>query len=316
LATKETALLYFAAAGVATWVTQRSGCGILPQRQTAAGRRSHVIVMVTVAGLVAAGFYSSFGRNLGGLRDGMVAPLVGLSRAAGPTGHEKPWWYYLGLLTWQRNGELVWQQMLLVALAMIGAIAGWRRMHVRWTAVYTATVLIALSAVPYKTPWNGIHVVPGLAVLAAAAVIAMAALRTGRVVAAAFTFLTLATLLAQTYRAAFRYGADARNPYAYVHSAPDVTKFRTLVVRALADDKVRPIRVISPEYWPLPWYLRGLPRIGYWSEPPADCDGALVIAAADLRSEVRSRLHGNYREQFLGLRPGFAMIVFVPERMP
>ena len=42
-----------------------------------------------------------------------------------------------------------------------------------------------------------------------------------------------------------------------------------------------PVKVISREYWPLPWYLRGRPETGYWTEPPADCDGALVFAEPD-----------------------------------
>ena len=71
-----------------------------------------------------------------------------------------------------------------------------------------------------------------------------------------------------------------------------------------------PVKVISAEYWPLPWYLRMRPETGYWSEPPADCDGALVFASADLAGTVRARLRGHYRESFLGLRPGYVLVVF------
>jgi hypothetical protein len=44
--------------------------------------------------------------------------------------------------------------------------------------------------------------------------------------------------------------------------------------------------------------------------PPAECDGALVFASANQAEAVRSRLRGNYRESFLGLRPGFVLVVF------
>jgi len=70
--------------------------------------------------------------------------------------------------------------------------------------------------------------------------------------------------------------------------------------------------VISEEYWPLPWYFRGLARVGYWTTPPADCDGALVISSTSLAPAVRARLHGAYRESYLGLRPGFLLVVFTP----
>jgi predicted membrane-bound mannosyltransferase len=83
----------------------------------------------------------------------------------------------------------------------------------------------------------------------------------------------------------------------------------------MADEALRrfpdgAIRVISEEYWPLPWYFRGLKRVGYWTRPPQDCDAALVVASADLADAVRSRLHGAYSVSYLGLRPGFACIVF------
>lgn len=316
-ATKETAGLFFIAAGIATFSTRAGSeadrSRIAPEPDPTVGRWRHALVMVFSATLVAALFYSSFGRNFAGLHDAWIAPWRGLQRATGSGGHEKPWWYYVSVLTYQRNGGLVWHQALLVVLAVVGATAAWRRAIVRWTVVYSILVLAAFSIVPYKTPWNVIHLMPALAVLAAEGVMSIGRLRTGRLVAGAFVFLTLATLLSQTYRTSFRYSSDARNPYAYVHSSPDVTKYRAIVETALATDSTEPVRVISSEYWPLPWYLRGLPRIGYWTTPPAECDGALIIAEADWADAIRERLQGRYREKFLGLRPGFAMVVFSPE---
>jgi predicted membrane-bound mannosyltransferase len=108
--------------------------------------------------------------------------------------------------------------------------------------------------------------------------------------------------------------ADARNPFAYVHSSPDVRKLRELAEAALARQPAGIIRVISEEYWPLPWYLRTVPAtsVGYWPAPPAACDGALVIASAAQAVAVRARLRGDYHESYLGLRPGFLCVVFTP----
>jgi hypothetical protein len=120
--------------------------------------------------------------------------------------------------------------------------------------------------------------------------------------------------LSQTQLVAFLREADARNPYAYVHSSPDVLKIRALAKAALAARPAGAIRIISEEYWPIPWYLRSFPTgsVGYWSTPPADCDGALIIVSAAQASAVRARLHGDYHESFLGLRPGFLCVVFTP----
>lgn len=264
---------------------------------------------------VAALFYSSFGTNLAGLGDslGTYGEIAARLRA-GDTGHEKPWWYFIQLFAWQRNRGLVFEQAGFAVLALAGfgvAIAG-REPLLRWAAAYSCLVLLALSATPYKTPWHAIHLVPGFALLAAGAIAALSRSAPGRIAAAAAALAVLAMLVFQSNRVGWTYASDARNPYAYVHSSPDVLKFRALAEAALARTPGGPVRVISEEYWPLPWYLRGLDPVGYWTQPPADCDGALVIASAGLADAVRLRLRGAYRVSYLGLRPGFVCVVFTP----
>jgi len=178
----------------------------------------------------------------------------------------------------------------------------------RAALAYTVIVGVALSLTPYKTPWHVIHLVPGLALLAAGALAAIP----GRAIAVVLAAGVSISQWQQTRLAVELRPADARNPYAYVHSSPDVKRVRALAESALLSSPHGSVRVISEEYWPLPWYLRGLGPIGYWSEPPADCDGALIITSTTQAAEVRSRLRGNYDESYLGLRPGFICVVFTP----
>lgn len=173
---------------------------------------------------------------------------------------------------------------------------------------YTLVVAVVLSAIPYKTPWHVIHFVPGLAVLAAGALAILPRARMGLLLAVLVIYMQAG----QTWLTAFQRPADERNPYAYVHSSPDVRKVRVLVEAALGRDAAHPARVIGEEYWPLPWYLRGLDRVGYWTVAPPDCDGAIVLACGSQVETVRSRLHGPYRETYLGLRPDVLCVVFTP----
>ncbi|MBI2497322.1 MAG: TIGR03663 family protein [Opitutae bacterium] len=281
-------------------------------RPAAPPRLARDVLLAAGAALgVAALSYSSFGANPGGLRDSLAALGHAWSRVTGGTGHEKPWWYYLRLFTWQRTGGLVWEQLAFSGLALAGLVAAFVSGNrlTRWAAGYTVIIVVVLSLTPYKTPWHAIHLVPGLALLAAGALAAFP----GRWLAPAAAAVTLALLANQTWRASFLRPADERNPYAYVHSSPDVLKYRALAGAALARTPLAPVRVIGEEYWPLPWYLRGLPRIGYWNTPPESCDGALVIATVAQSAAVRGRLHGAYRETYLGLRPGVLCTVFTPE---
>ena len=272
-----------------------------------------LVLALSSALLVAALFYCSFGAHLTGLRDAIATYTHASGRAAtGTSGHEKPWWYYLSLFGWHREGGLLWQQLAFALLAAVGFIVAFAKHQkiLRWAALYTLLVVVALSLTPYKTPWHAVHLVPGFAILAVGALATLPFRPLAVGVAGGALFLQIN----QTNLAVFLRPADARNPYAYVHSSPDVRKIRPLADSALARTPAGTIRVISEEYWPLPWYLRAVPAaaVGYWSSPPADCDGALVIASATHAVAVRARLHGDYHESYLGLRPGFLCVVFTP----
>lgn len=258
-------------------------------------------------------FYTSFFTHFAGLRDALATYTHATSRAVADSGHEKPFAYYIQLLAWHRAGGLTFHQLPFLALAAVGTLFAFRRSPLspllRWSALYTLLVALALSLTPYKTPWHVLHLVPGLALLAAGAV---AALRPWWLPAALGAF-ALTLQIKQTQLTAFLRPADSRNPYAYVHSSPDVLKLRALADSALATSPEAIVRVIATEYWPIPWYFRGLERVGYWATPPANSDAALVIASADLADAVRAQLTGDYRESLLGLRPGVLCVVFTRE---
>lgn len=340
-ATKATAPLFLTAAALAIYLAYR--LSRRNERQPADGNQEHrqanrtppsphllpraLTLTFTLSAflLTAALLYSSFGTNLTGLRDALSAYAHAATRFgsdAPPTGHEKPWWYFVHLFGWFRNGGLVWHQIAFSALALAGfvlafipgaAAASGRTPLLRVTALYTAFIILAFSLLAYKTPWHAIHFVPGLAVLAAATLATVSRLNTGRPLAVAFALVTLATQYQQTQRVAFLRPADQRNPYAYVHSSPDILKYRALAEAAIARAPDQPIRVIGEEYWPLPWYFRGLPQVGYYATPPADSDGAFIVSSTDQAEAVRARLTRTYRESFLGLRPGVVCILFTLE---
>ncbi len=311
-ATKASTPLFVIAALLAWWIAKPR---IKPRTQ----RPRRDLAFALIAAFVSAALlYSSFGTHLAGVRDAFGAYAQAITRFgadSAPTGHEKPWWYYLNIFGWDRVGGLVWHQAAFSAVAAVGLIvAAIRRdAFLRGIAVYTIPIVGAFSFFAYKTPWHTVHFVPGFALLAAGTLLAISALRTGRLVAVAFAAVVAATLYQQTSRTSFLRPADQRNPYAYVHSSFDVLKYRALADAAVAQFPAQPIRVISEEYWPLPWYFRGLSDVGFYTTPPDDCDGALVIVSNTQAEAVRAKLRGTYRESILGLRPGFLCILFIRE---
>lgn len=313
-ATKASAPLFLAIAVVAFLIAR-------PADARPASRRPRRDLLAALLGLAGASvvLYSSFFTHFGGIRDALGAYGHALTRfgaEAPPTGHEKPFAYYLKLFGWFRTGGLVWHQVALAGLAAAGLVVALvqrrRNPTLLFWAVFTSAVILVFSAFAYKTPWHAVHFVPGLSILAAATLATITRLNTGRVVAVAFALVTLVTLYQQALRVAFLRPADYRNPYAYVHSSADVLKYRGLAEASLARTPGQPIRVITEEYWPLPWYFRGLPQVGYYATPPADCDGALIVSSPEQADAVRARLKRAYTESILGLRPGVVCIIFTP----
>ncbi|MBI5692408.1 MAG: TIGR03663 family protein [Verrucomicrobia bacterium] len=311
-ATKASAPLFLLAGVLSLWIT-RSGLRPATRRP---GRDA--VAALLAASATAAVLFSSFGTNPSGLRDALAAYVHAAQRFgtdAAPTGHEKPWWYYLRIFGWYREGGLLWYEAPFSLLAIGGMLAAFRgpSRFLRGVAVYAIATTLAFSLFAYKTPWHTVDLVPAFAILAAVALAALTQGRAGRLVAGVAATVVIATLLQQTWRSSFTRPADWRNPFAYVHSSADVLKYRPLAEAALARQPAGPIRIISEEYWPLPWYLRGLPNVGFWSTAPEECDGALIVASAAQAEAVRARLRRKYSETFLGLRPGFVCMIFTPE---
>ena len=54
-----------------------------------------------------------------------------------------------------------------------------------------------------------------------------------------------------------------------------------------------PVQVISPEnLWPLPFYLRGMPRVGWWTGAPDSAPNApVILLTPDMEPAVVRRLY-------------------------
>src|SRR5207247_11286350 len=74
------------------------------------------------------------------------------------------------------------------------------------------------------------------------------------------------------------------------------------------------IAITSPEYWPLPWYLRDYKHVGYYGYlfPAND---AIVIASDKQESEIQRTVVDRYaRVNSFQLRPGVDLVLY--ERRP
>jgi len=275
LATKETAPIALGCLLLALSVAGRFASDRPPPRVLA----RHALLALAAAFAVAALFFSSFFRHPGGVADAARAYGHYLERAtAGP--HVHPWHYYLGLLAHSpASGTPFWTEAAILVFAALGALSAWAtpaapgadRPLLRFVALYTGLMVVAYAAIPYKTPWCLLGFLHGMILLAGAGAAWLVSRVRGswRALAAVAVAFVSAHLLWQAWAASFRFAADPRNPYVYAHTSTDVFEVVARLSQ-LAEShpagRAMPLQVVTRRNaWPLPWYLRRLTGVEWWT---------------------------------------------------
>lgn len=353
IATKETAPLALGcmvlALALTRLVSRGPGEALAPIHGVLWGR--HLGLALLVAVLVAGVLFSSFLGHPRGLVDAARAYGFYLERAQAASWHVHPWSYYLGLLIHvSSRGTPFWTEGLILVLAVIGGAGGWVKKGagedakaplppggpaaLRFLAFYTLLMLATYSVIPYKTPWCVLGLLHGMILLAGAgAVVLVNALRGGATRTLVGVLLaTAATHLGwQAFEASFRFAADPRNPYVYAHTSTDV--FEVVgrlkdLARTHPDGSSMPVQVISrANLWPLPWYLRGFPRVEWWNGVPEsvrtapvvlltpDMEPALVKKLYDLPPPGERELYVSIFTRPVELRPGVELRGYAASRL-
>jgi uncharacterized protein (TIGR03663 family) len=335
IATKETSVIVVPASLAAcalAWWSLGAARSAVPQ---ANGRsRKAVLVGLGACASVAVLFYSSFLTHPATILEPLRAAPTYVARGLDPADHVHPWHFYLGILAWSSSGGLRWTEALVLVLAAVGAATAWmRRDPVRSDATFwrryltanAAIILAAFSAIPYKTPWN---LLPFYAATIVAAGIGVSALvratasRGVHVLMAGGLAIAAGHLGWQAWRASVVYAADPRNPYVYSQTVPDAVRMAARIrdLAALHRDGARMlVMVVAPphEQWPLPWYLRAMPHVGYWanaSEVP-ELTAPVIVASMGNAEKLDAALGDRYVSEFFGVRPEVLVTLYVEREL-
>lgn len=310
-ATKETSIIVFASMSLALLLTlrmQRCQAGI----PNAAGaiRPSHVVFTIVAAVVVSVLFYSSFFTNPDGILDSFWAYTTCLNQAGQNNLHIHPWYYYLDILTWVEGFEKpTWNEDLIVIMAAVGFIIAMTPKGIstvnltllRFLAFYTLIMTVVYSAIPYKTPWCLLGFLHGMILLAAVGVAALIKMSLywweKLVVGFVLALFGLLLPVGQAYLLSYKYYTAQSNPYVYAHPATDVFNITRRVEEAACASPEGHniyIQVICPagDYWPLPWYLRSFPNVGWWSDIDESIPAAsVIIASPSVESALLKKLY-------------------------
>ncbi|HEU4936931.1 MAG TPA: flippase activity-associated protein Agl23 [Vicinamibacterales bacterium] len=330
-ATKETAVIVLPAAIIASAIAWWSVGSRRPSNAITTGRwRMPLVMAVAAAASVAIVFYSSFFASPAGLLEPFRGSRTYLARGIDPANHAHPWHYYFHLLTYTSSGGLKWSEGLVAGLALAGAVTAWRqyapsdtegRFWARYLSADVAITASIFSVIPYKTPWNvlAFYVVAfPLAGIGFASLLEMTRSRAMRGLLISGLTVACFSLGSQAWRAAVTYAADPRNPYVYAQTVPDAVRMarRILDLAPLHADGMRmQVSVIAPPYeqWPLPWYLRGMPNVGYWTAPGDDLamGAPVIVSSLQYAPALDAALGDRYVSEFFGLRPDVLLTLYI-----
>lgn len=309
--TKETwtiTLGVLACAVVATrvWHAMLGGAGMSAAR--AEGRRDArgLAAGALVFAVLSVTLYTSLFTNWAGLLDAFRALAVWSGTAQKDHTHG-PATYLIWLA--RTEGPLLW-------LGLAGAVTAlWRRDHgflvfASWWAI---GMVMAYSLIPYKTPWLTLNMIPPLAICAGYAVEqgARVAGRRGRRLLAGVGCVLAVVTAYQSVNLNFVLYDDDRNPYVYAQTHRELlalVEAIAVVVRQGPPDA--DVSVMSPEQFPLSWYLRDV-RAGY----PGKVDrfaGAMIVVTDRQEAELEAIVGDTFRQ--IGryrLRPGVRLTLYV-----
>lgn len=305
-ATKETSIIILGAMGLALLLLR-----ILTDNPPQKRQRiplGHILIGLAMALIVSALFYSSFFTNPRGILDSFLTYRNYFQKAGHHHWHEHPWFYYFKLLVGSKqSGTPLWSEAFILILSIFGiAAAAGKKCDrlgnpalIRFILFYTICLTIIYSLLPYKTPWTMLGFYHGWILLAGMGAMFLIQKKKKWIRTGVMIFVGMGTvhLCVQSCLANFKYPAHPSNPYVYGHTSKDIFTI-TDRINEISDwhpqGKNMFIEIIFPEhdYWPLPWYLRRFPNVGWF--PRVDFDsvpGEIIIASPAVESDLIKKLY-------------------------
>jgi uncharacterized protein (TIGR03663 family) len=233
--------------------------------------------------------------------------------------HEHPWWQYI---QW-----LIQEEPAVLTLAGAGAaMAVWRgidRLGV-FLALWSFGLLAAYSLVGYKTPWISLNFIVPMALTAGYAFeTTYQKLREFEQpgVLLAVGALTAAICGYQMISLNFIHYDDDRYAYVYAHTKREMLTMLDQVDRIskrLKTGDDTGIALVSPDYWPLPWYFRNYKRVGYYQQI-TPTNEPLIIGSQAQAEQLKLTFGDRYQllssglneEGSYPLRPGVDLLLYV-----
>ncbi len=204
--------------------------------------------------------------------------------------------------------------LILGFCGIVTALAQARNRFTVFVAFWAMGIFAAYSLIPYKTPWLQLSIILPFVIIAGYLFEQLSHRRSLRMVA--YFVLAIAAIVETTQAveiSLYRYD-DSAQAYSYAHTSRDFLNLVHEIEKIAAGNpagKEIGITEMSPEYWPMPWYLRDYSHTGYWGHIEATNE-PIIIAHQSQKAQIQEQFGDRYR--LIGeydLRPGNRLLLYL-----
>lgn len=271
-----------------------------------------IIAAVAVFLYLSVLFFSSFFTYHEGLKGAIDAYTI-WTKTGSKDHTQNGFWAYL---KWGMKLEA--PIMVLSAVGTFVALLKGRDRFAMFTGLWAWGLFAAYTLIPYKTPWLALSFLLPMGISAGYAIgqglsSKMQELRYATV---AVGILAAAVLAYQSYELNFVRYDDDQEPYVYAHTRRG---FHELIgqIEYYADksgkSKDAVIDIVSPDYWPMVWYLRDYDHANFYGHMIDSSSADMIVAKKeDQDADVIRKFSARY--MWAGtwpLRPGVDLMLLV-----
>ena len=287
-----------------------------PKFREAFGSNIDLILIVSAAVLafsyITVLFFSSFFTYPEGVQKAAEAYTI-WSKTGSKDHTQNGFWGYLKWM-WRIEAPI----LILSAIGTLIALMKGRHRFAIFAGFWAFGLFAAYSLIPYKTPWLLLSFLLPMCFAAGYAINELFASEKiiSKISAATLAAAATCVLAYQSYEINFVRYDDNDKPYIYAHTRREFLDMISEIERYAnksGKGKDAAVQVVSPDYWPMVWYMNDYPKAIFHSAI-TDAAGAEMIVAKmkDQDDKVIEKYSADYR--FAGmfpLRPGVDLVLLV-----
>lgn len=282
----------------------------------ALGNRSDVLLTVAACWLVfvylTVLFFSSFLTYSAGVKGAVEAYAIWTKTGSKDHTQNGIWAY----LKW--GMEIEAPIFLLSSAGILIAFVKARHKFAMFAGLWAFGLFAAYTIIPYKTPWLAISFILPMCIVAGYAINEMIRAENAslKILGVLFAVVATVVLAYQTYDLNFVRYDDEDQAYIYAHTDREfhdlVEKIEHYAAKSGRGANAK-IEIVSPDYWPMVWYLRDYEQANFHGRMIDSTDGEVIVAKKnDQDAEVIRKFSARY--VYLGpyhLRSGVDLILLV-----